>query len=128
MKITLPVCAFLNRLLTRLRGAMNTWIRVDTGFMHDLMWFVKFLRTYNDNIQFGMVNYDRQVNLEVDTSLEGMGALWTTRAYALRIPERVKRGPSITQFEMYNVVIVMATLFLFFGLSFLWEFNIIPNF
>ena len=46
------------------------------GFKRDLTWFIKFLHTYNDNILFDMVTYQRRAKLEVDASLEGLGALW----------------------------------------------------
>ena len=75
VKIVLPACAFLNRLLARLRGGTKIWLLVDVDFKRDLTWFIKFLHTYNDNIQFDMVTYQRRVKLEVDASLEGLGGV-----------------------------------------------------
>ena len=44
----------------------------------------------------------------MDASLEGLGACWNGKGYAIAIPQWVKMNRCIAHYEIYNVVVVFA--------------------
>ena len=97
---------FMNRLLDNLRAHHDRkWIYPDEGFYQDLSWFLRFLQTFN-----GIVRFHKQpvtYVAHVEATLTNIGGAWGDRVYSTRIPEHLVHAHSITQYEMYNVVIAL---------------------
>ena len=93
---------FLNRLLDVLRAMEDkkqTLITVDAK--RDINWFIKFLPTYN-----GVTFFDyRPVNhsIELDASLQGLGARWGNQVYAMSLPLGYL-DLQIAHLEMLNIL------------------------
>ena len=76
---------FLNRLLDVLRSMEDKkQIPITTEAKRDINWFLKFIPVYN-----GVTFFDQKPinhSIELDASLQGMGARWGPEVYALTIP------------------------------------------
>ena len=99
---------FLNRILNLLlENHAQRHIIPNESFHKDLLWFIRFLQSFN-----GMVTFKRlpkQEHIFVDATLTGLGGVWGNNAYAARIPEHLLNRYSITQYEMYNIVVALWT-------------------
>ena len=96
---------FLNRILNLLRE--NHAQRHIIPNEKDLLWFIRFLQSFN-----GVVTFKRspiQEHVFVDATLTGLGGVWGSHAYTARIPDHLLNRYSITQYEMYNIVVALWT-------------------
>ena len=97
---------FMNRLLNTLREHHDKQrICPDVGFYLDLSWFLRFLKTFSGTVRFRRESVANEA--QVDATLTGIGGAWGNRVYAERIPNHLINKYSITQYEMYNVVIAL---------------------
>ena len=92
---------FLNRMIQTLRDHHDVQhIYPDDPFYTDVLWFLKYLNSFNGVIRFckDPVAYI----VHVDATLTHIGGVWGSRVYAVDIPFE---GLAITQCEMYNIVV-----------------------
>ena len=103
-KIIVPARGFLNRMLSYLRGnKQSNTIYLGKDFKKDLLWFQKILCTINPEAKYSIVQEQHLVDVYVDASLQGLGAIWREGAYSERLPSFIEEGRGIVHFEMYNV-------------------------
>ena len=67
----------------------------------DINWFLKFIPKYNGVTFFDQKPIDHSI--ELDASLQGMGACWGSQVYALQIPLGYM-DMSIVHLEMLNIL------------------------
>ena len=99
---------FLNRILSTLcKNHTANVILPNDSFQRDLLWFIQFLIPFNGIVTFrcSPVLY----HVFVDATLVGMGAVWGKRVYTAGIPWELWGRYSITQYEMYNIVVAAWT-------------------
>ena len=84
------------------------WIVLNSEFHRDLCWFHQLLNTFNKAVTFHITQDKEHIDVFVDTSLVGLGALWGKRGYSCNILEHLCCIGSIIHFEMYNVVVALA--------------------
>ena len=98
---------FLNRMLDTLRLAHNQdTVYLDTEFRRDLNWFTKFLPTFNGVAFFKHTRI--QTHVELDASLQGLGAMCGQEIYAIALPLGYKYY-GIVQLEMLNILVAIRT-------------------
>ena len=103
-KIIVPARGFLNRMLSYLRGSnQSNNIYLGKDFKRDLLWFRKILGTINPEAKYSIVNEQHFIDVYVDASLQGLGAIWRKGAYSERIPSFIVEGRGIVHFVMYNL-------------------------
>ena len=95
---------YLNCLLTLLRRNHDkNNIVPDEGFYLDLLWFLSFFRSFN-----GIVTFRKSAVAETafgDATLTRVVGIWGKRAYSAQIPSQIACSNSISQLELYNVVV-----------------------
>ena len=95
--VTKCVCAsrpFLNRMMDTLRAAhKQDTIVIDCEFRRDLNWFTKFLPKFNGVAFFN--HKPIHTHVELDASLEGLGAMCCQEIYAIALP---------IGYQNYNIV------------------------
>ena len=100
-----PARNFLNRMLQILRDNVHTnFITLSHHFFQDLEWFRVFLHQFN-----GVTFYDNKLihhEVNLDASLNGLGACFGNEVYALPLPVNFM-NLHITQLEMLNVVVAL---------------------
>ena len=100
-----PARNFLNRMLQTLRDNVHTnFIVLSHHFFQDLNWFRGFLHQFN-----GVTFYDNKLihhEVNLDASLNGLGACFGNKVYALPLPVGFM-NLHITQLEMLNVVVAL---------------------
>ena len=97
---------FLNRILQLLRDHHSrNRIILTREFHYDLLWFLKFLRSFNGVVVFRRARASQTVF--VDATLTRIGGIWGSRAYTAEIPPNISFETSITQLEMYNIVVAL---------------------
>ena len=100
-----PARNFLNRMLQILRDNVHTnFITLSHHFFQDLEWFRVFLHHFN-----GVTFYDNKLihhEVNLDASLNGLGACFGNEVYALPLPVNFM-NLHITQLEMLNVVVAL---------------------
>ena len=100
-----PARNFLNRMLQILRDNVHTnFIVLSHQFFQDLNWFRVFLHQFN-----GVTFYDNKLihhEVNLDASLNGLGACFGNKVYALPLPIGFM-NLHITQLEMLNVVVAI---------------------
>ena len=100
-----PARNFLNRMLQILRDNVHTnFIVLSHQFFQDLNWFRVFLHQFN-----GVTFYDNKLihhEVNLDASLNGLGACFGNKVYALPLPVGLM-NLHITQLEMLNVVVAL---------------------
>ena len=73
---------FLNRMLELLRQThKDTTINLTPGFIQDLAWFLKFAPKFNGTSYFNHAHVHAKI--ELDASLEGLGAYFNDQIYAI---------------------------------------------
>ena len=97
---------FLNRILAVLRASHSSrHICTDNGFYQDLLWFINFVKHFNGVVTFRNIAVAHEVF--VDATLTGIGGVWGSRVYSAQVPPNLVHRISITQVEMYNVLITV---------------------
>ena len=96
---------FLNRMLDLLRSAdKQQCISITPDFSKDLAWFLEFTPSFNGQVSF---NHQRlQGHIELDASLQGLGAYYNNQVYALPIT----LDPNIfgiVHLEMINILLAI---------------------
>ena len=98
---------FLNRMLDLLRSMGNQKIiHLTPGFQRDLRWFQEFVPHLNDKAFFDHPKIDHEI--ELDASLQGLGARWGQKVYALSIPVGYNHY-NIVHLEMINILVAVRT-------------------
>ena len=93
---------FLNRLLEVLRSMEDkTQTAITREAKRDINWFLKFIPLYNGVTFFDQKHID--FSIELDASLQGMGARWGSQIYALSIPLGYL-DLQIVHLEMLNIL------------------------
>ena len=96
---------FLNRMLHTLRQANTSHIIPDPGFYQDLMWFERFLHSFNGVVRF---KHDPvSIHAYIDATLTHLGGAWGNRVYSVPIPMALRGHYSITQYEMFNITVAL---------------------
>ena len=95
---------FVNRLLNTLRqNAQKVTVSVD--MKKDLSWFIQFLVRFNGKVMFPAMR--QNIDVHVDASLTGMGAIWDHNAYAISRHVLATVGWNISHLEMLNVMVAL---------------------
>ena len=98
---------FLNRMFTTLRSAHKLeTIHLDTEFHRDVKWFAKLAHTFNGTAFFKHEKI--QGDIELDASLQGLGAKCGKFVYAISIP-RGYENYNIVHLEMLNILVALRT-------------------
>ena len=104
-KCVKPARYFLNRMLDVLRHATNPGkIVLSEAFKRDILWFQKFLPSYNGVSFYAHKKVDHTLSLE--SCLTGLGAVWGNLVYHLSIPSGF-RNMSIVHLEMVNILLAV---------------------
>ena len=99
-----PARTFVNRLLNKLRQC-RTAIPVCEDMKSDLLWFLQFMERFNGRTIFN--HQKERIDVHVDASLTGMGAIWQENVYAASRPMSHTFLTNITQLEMANVLVAL---------------------
>ena len=100
---------FLNRMLDVLRAADKlTKISLSMDFKRDLNWFQKFLPRFNGKAFITHRSITEEI--ELDASLQGLGARWGHQVYTIAIPMGYKDF-TIVHLEMFleNILVAIRT-------------------
>ena len=98
---------FLNRMLHTLRGAhKQDIIVINCEFRRDLNWFTKFLPNFNGVAFFN--HKPIHTHVELDASLQGLGAMCGQEIYAIALP-RGFQNYNIVHLEMINILVAVRT-------------------
>jgi hypothetical protein len=105
-----PARAFVNRIIALLKTAPDRGhVKISLDMKKDLNWFVACARQAN-----GTITMDKSlqpgVDLYVDASLGGLGAIWENNVYALDI-KGLFPGKIIAHLEAINVLLAVRTWF-----------------
>jgi len=99
-----PARIFVGRMLELLRKNRDCKkFQLSTEFFRDLNWFIQFMNTFNGIV---FLPFDGvTVELKVDASPYGMGAIFDNLCYAAQLPHGFNSALTIVHLEMLNVVI-----------------------
>ena len=98
---------FLNHMLDLLRAMGNQKsITLTTDFKRDLRWFQSFVPQFDGKAFFDHPKIDHEI--ELDASLQGLGARWGLQVYALSIPLGFNQY-NIVHLEMMNILVAIRT-------------------
>ena len=98
---------FLNRMLDTLRAAhKQDTIIIDREFRRDLNWFTNFLPKFNGVAFFSHTPIHTHV--ELDASLQGLGAMCGQEIYAIALPKGY-HNYNIVHLEMINILVAVRT-------------------
>ena len=98
---------FLNRMLDTLRAAhKQDTIVIDCEFRRDLNWFTNFLPKFNGVAFFSHTPIHTHV--ELDASLQGLGAMCGQQIYAIALPKGYQNY-NIVHLEMINILVALRT-------------------
>ena len=93
---------FLNRLLDTLRSMEDkNYTKISIEAKQDINWFSKFISVYNGVTFFHQKPIAHSI--ELDASLQGLGARWGSEVYTLKIPLGYM-NPQIVHLEMLNIL------------------------
>ena len=95
---------FVNRLLNTLRQNARR-VTVSEDMQKDLSWFIQFLVKFNGKVMFPAMR--QNIDVHVDASLTGMGAIWDQNAYAISRHILATVGWNISHLEMLNVMVAL---------------------
>ena len=97
---------FINRMLAVLWANHDTaCIYPDEGFYQDLLWFVNFMKQFNGVVAFKRVPIAHKIF--VDATLTGIGGVWDSHVYSALVPPSLVHRISISQVEMYNLLVAV---------------------
>ena len=96
---------FLNRMLHLLRSSdKQTKITLTTDFRRDLNWFLEFIPKFNGK---AFISHNPVMEeIELDASLQGLGARWGSQVYSIPIPLGYEKM-SIVHLEMLNILVAI---------------------
>ena len=96
---------FLNRMLDLLRAShKHELVTLNVDFKRDLNWFCEFLPVFNGSAFF---KHDSiQGEIELDASLEGLGAIYNNQVYAVPLAKGYL-NMDIAQLEMLNILLAL---------------------
>ena len=107
-KCVVPARTFVNRILMTFRAnSHKNRIKLDQEFHQDILWFIKFLPTFNGITFFNKKPIENQETLHLDASLTGLGAIWNRRVYATPIYQIPGFDLKIVHLEMWNIVLAL---------------------
>ena len=90
-----------------LRGMGNQKsINLTADFKRNLRWFQSFVPQFNGKAFFDHPKIDHEI--ELDASLQGLGARWSSQVYALTIPLGFKQY-NIVHLEIINILVAIRT-------------------
>ena len=99
---------FLNRLLEFLSSMKDKGlVPLPLEAKRDINWFLTFLPTFN-----GVTIFDQKpvhASIELDASLEGLGAVWGDQTYAITVPLSY-HDFQIVHLEMLNILVALRVL------------------
>ena len=98
---------FVNRFLNRLRQ-YHVAIPVCDNIRSDLLWFMRFMERFNGRTIFN--HRKEHINVHIDASLTGMGAIWDGNIYAASRSLLRTFSFSIKHLEMANVLLALSLL------------------
>ena len=99
--------SFLNRMLDTLRAATKQdTIAIDCEFRRDINWFIKFLPEFNGVAFFS--HKPIYTHVELDASLQGLGAMCGQEIYAIPLPKGYQNY-NIVHLEMVNILVAVRT-------------------
>ena len=103
-KCVAPARLFLGRMLTMYRACFDCHsFQLTDEFFRDLNWFIKLLMHFNGVVFVKPLA--TQLELHVDASLHGIGAIFGTQVYASPLPQYLNPELGIVQLEMLNVLV-----------------------
>ena len=86
-KVIKPARGFLNEILNTLHTmGHRTSITVDDEFRKDMIWFRTFVSSFNGSTTFSNWAGPHDVEVHVDASLMGLGAVWSEHFYSVHLP------------------------------------------
>ena len=91
--------------LPRAMGNQKT-ITVNADFKRDLRWFQSFVPQFNGKAFLDHPKIDHEI--ELDSSLQGLGARWGFQVYAFTIPLGFKQY-NVVHLEMINILVAIRT-------------------
>ena len=107
-KVIKPARGFLNRMLNCLRSMGNNGrIQVTGEFRQDLRWFKELVNHFNGSTTFSNWLGQYDIEVHVDASLTGLGAIWGYSFYSVHLPIFVKEQSRIVVLEMINILVAM---------------------
>ena len=96
---------FLNRMLDLLRSLDKlSKILLTIDFKRDLNWFLEFIPKFN-GIAF-IFHHPITEEIELDASLQGLGARWGSQVYSIRIPLGYE-NMAIVHLDMLNILVAI---------------------
>ena len=96
---------FLNRMLDLLRSFDKiSKIILATDFERDLNWFLEFIPKFNGKAFISHQPVTEEI--ELDASLQGLGARWGNQVYSIQIPLGFRNMP-IVHLEMLNILVAI---------------------
>ena len=98
---------FLNRMLDTLRAAhKQEIIAINCEFKRDINWFNTFLPRFNGVAFFS--HKPIHTHVELDASLQGLGAMCGRQIYAIALPKGYQNY-NIVHLEMVNILVAVRT-------------------
>ena len=85
----------------------RTSITVDDEFRKDMIWFRTFVSSFNGSTTFSNWAGPHDVEVHVDASLMGLGAVWDEHFYSVQLQVFVRGRDRIVVFEMLNVLLAI---------------------
>ena len=98
---------FLNRMLDLLRSSDKLEkIMLTIEFKRDLYWFLEFIPKFNGKV---FISHNPVMEkIELDASLQGLGARWGSQVYSIQIPLGYE-NMTIVHLEMLNILVAIRT-------------------
>ena len=98
---------FLNRILDLLRAShKHELVPLNVEFKRDLIWNCKFLPSFNGSAFFRHDPVHGEI--ELDTFLEGLGAIYNNQVYAVPLSKGYM-NMDIAQLEMLNILLALRS-------------------
>ena len=103
-----PARTFINRIINLFRKNYHKkCIQLDEDFKKDLIWFIKFLPSYNGITFFQKESLEENESLCIDASFTGVGGIWGNKVYSTPIFGIPKHYRNIANLEMLNIKIAL---------------------
>ena len=98
---------FLNRMLDLLKSSDKLEkIMLTIEFKRDLYWFLEFIPKFNGK---AFISHNPVMEkIELDASLQGLGASWGSQVYSIQIPLGYE-NMTIVHLEMLNILVAIRT-------------------